>query len=70
MTIKYLYREGHKACESEPLKISIDGISSGEIRKVSGGYQHFRFDKPCGEVRVSVALIQADLNAAYEAGEI
>ncbi len=70
MTIRYLYREGHKACESEPLKISIDGISSGEIRKVSGGYQHFRFDQPCGKVRASVSLIQDDLKAAYDAGEI
>ncbi|HDM8060760.1 hypothetical protein [Vibrio harveyi] len=40
--IKYLYTEGEKACEKEPLPVSLfgDGFVSGHIHKVDGGYQY------------------------------
>lgn len=60
--IKYLYTEGQKACETEPLKVQLDGEFCGEIRKVPGGYQYFpKGIKSGGEIFGSVAEVQGSL---------
>lgn len=39
--IEYLYQEGVEPCSIEPLKVRVDGIETGEIRKVESGYAYF-----------------------------
>jgi len=61
--IQYLYQEGVEACETEPLKVRLDGRICGEIRKVEEGYQYFpKGQKEGGEVFNTVAQVQRSLN--------
>ena len=61
--IQYLYTEGKKPCETEPLLVKVDGKISGEIRKVDGGYQYFpKGSKTGGEIFSSVTLVQRSLS--------
>ena len=63
MTIRYLYKEGSEACESEPLQVSIDGRLAGEIRKVTGGYQYFpKGIKKGGRVFNKIGEVQRSLS--------
>jgi len=42
--IEYLYTAGKKSCESEPLKVRLDGIICGQIEKIKGinkGYRYY-----------------------------
>ena len=56
--IEYLYTEGEKACETEPLKVR----RAGEIRKVKGGYQYFpKGEREGGEIFASVVAVQKSL---------
>jgi len=61
--IKYLYTEGKKACEKEPLAVSLrgDGIISGHIHKVKGGYQ-YRSKKLNGAILNTISAVQSTLN--------
>ena len=65
--IEYLYKEGEKACENEPLKVRLDGVHVGEIRKVETGFQYFpKGTKWGGGVHTSVALVQQSLRGDEE----
>jgi hypothetical protein len=60
--LEYLYREGEEPCSVEPLKVRLDGIIVGAIRKVKSGYQYF--PKGCregGPVFKSVTAVQRSL---------
>lgn len=60
--IEYLYKEGEKSCEKEPLKVRLDGKICGEIRKSTGGYQYFpKNQKTGGEILPTVADVQKSL---------
>lgn len=60
--IEYLYQEGVRACEREPLKVRLNGCIVGEIRKVTGGYQYFpKLCKTGGDVFPSVVAVQRSL---------
>ena len=60
--IEYLYKEGEKACENEPIKVRLDGRVCGEIRKVEGGYQYWpKASMYGGGVHTSVSLVQQSL---------
>ena len=62
--IQYLYTEGQKACEKEPLIVSFNGRIAGEIRKVEGGYQYFAKSSKGwleGDIFPSVGAVQASL---------
>ena len=60
--IEYLYREGQQSCESEPLKVKLDGRACGEIRKVKGGFQYFPEGHTIGgEIFPSLTLAQQSL---------
>ncbi|WP_182038776.1 hypothetical protein [Vibrio alginolyticus] len=60
--IKYLYTEGEKACEKEPLPVSLLGncLISGYIHKVDGGYQ-YQSKSGNSEVLKSVGAVQKAL---------
>ncbi|NOI32026.1 hypothetical protein [Vibrio coralliilyticus] len=62
MAIKYLYTEGNKACENQPLPVSLNGngLISGHIHKVKGGYQ-YQSQKGNSEVMESVKKVQGFL---------
>lgn len=63
MSIQYLYTEGEKPCEKRPLKVRLDGVVSGEIRKVAGGYQYFpKGQKEGGDVFGCLSLAQQSLS--------
>ncbi len=57
--IKYLYTEGVEPCEKEPLPVSLrgDGLTSGHIHKVDGGYQ-YQSKNGNSEVLKSVGAVQ------------
>lgn len=57
--IQYLYTEGQKACEKEPLLVRLNGRISGEIRKVEGGYQYF--------AKASKGWVEGDIFPTVEA---
>lgn len=60
--IEYLYTEGQKACEREPLKVRSDGRICGEIRKVDNGYQYYpKGSKNGGDVFSTVQSVQRSL---------
>lgn len=60
--IEYLYQEGVRACEKEPLKVRMDGRVVGEIRKVASGYQYFpKGRSEGGEVFPTVQAVQDSL---------
>lgn len=60
--IKYLYTAGEKACEKKPLPVSLlgDGVVSGHIHKVDGGYQ-YQSKSGNSEVLESVSAVQGTL---------
>lgn len=62
--IEYLYKEGEYACSKEPLKVRLDGVVCGEIRKVVDGYQYYPKDqKTGGEIFDTITAVQRDLAA-------
>lgn len=64
--IEYLYQNGVKPCEKEPLKVRIDNKICGEIRKVTGGYQYFpKGQKNGGDVFLTVNDVQKSLSNDY-----
>lgn len=67
MRFMYLYREGTKACEHEPLQVSLNGLIVGAIHKVEGGYRMIpnRKDMAQGEVMANVAAVQASLPVLF-----
>ncbi len=68
MGFDYLYKDGEKACASEPLKVLLDGHPYGEIRKVETGYQHFPEGKKKGGVIFSkVSEVQNSLHLSRHA---
>lgn len=57
--IEYLYQEGVRPCEKEPLKVRIEGRVVGEIRKVKYGYRYFpNGQSQGGEVFPTVSDVQ------------
>jgi hypothetical protein len=65
--IQFLYQEGVEPCEKEPLKVRLDGIICGEIRKVATGYQYFpKNSKTGGDILASVTLVQRSLKEDEE----
>jgi hypothetical protein len=64
--IEYLYKEGEKACEKEPLIVRVSGRISGEIRKVTGGFQYFpKGQKTGGEILDTVTKVKRTLRDDY-----
>lgn len=60
--IEYLYTERQKPCETEPLKVRLDGKICGEIRKVDTGYQYFpKGSKEGGTVYSNVREVATSL---------
>ena len=65
MSIQYLYKNGEEACSKEPLKVRLDGVICGEIRKVFGGYAYFPKGVRCkGQVFPTVKGVQNSLEEA------
>ena len=60
--LEYLYQEGVNPCTTEPLKVRLDGVICGEIRKVENGFQYFpKGSKFGGEIYKTVTLVQKSL---------
>lgn len=64
MRFTYLYREGTKACEQEPLTVAMDGVPIGKIHKLGdNAYQMVPngWKMRPGPVLASVTAVQASL---------
>lgn len=67
MQFMYLYQEGVKACEKEPLKVALSGITIGHIHKVAGGYQMIPTDNKiqAGAVMDTIQQVQQSLPSMF-----
>jgi hypothetical protein len=62
MGLKYLYKDGEKACSKTPLKVELDGTLCGEIRKVKDGFQYYpKGSKSGGNVFAGISDVQNSL---------
>ncbi len=62
MGLDYDYPEKEKACATKPLRVRLDGVHCGEIRKVKDGYQYYpKGQKKGGMIFNSVPDVQNSL---------